>query len=231
MTVLAVVPTSNELDAFTAALAERGYESRRFAAGRLTVSEYAGGKLVVAKGGLGKVEFALHTQHLVDRLAGVGLVVCAGTAGALAKGLNIGDVVVATTTIEHDFKWGISDRPLPRFEGHTATISALADRQPIGGPFVVKFGPIASGDEAIVSSARAEKLRELTDAYAVAFEGAGAARACQFSGLPFLEVRGISDAADESAPGEFEKNLPLAMKHVTTVLGKIAEIGTAGPPA
>ena len=107
----------------------------------------------------------------------------------------------------------------------------MADGRPIGDSFVVKFGPIASGDEAIVSSARAEKLRELTGAYAVAFEGAGAARACRFSGVPFLEVRGISDAADESARGEIEKNLPLAMKHVTTVLGKIAEIGTAGAPA
>ena len=60
-----------------------------------------------------------------------------------------------------------------------------------------------------------------TGAIAVAWEGAGAARACEFSNVPFLEVRGMSDSANES-PEAFFGNIPTAMRNVAQILGQLA---------
>src|SRR6266478_4000180 len=43
------------------------------------------------------------------------LVICAGAAGALVNGLSIGDVVVATETVEHDIRNKFGLPLLPRF--------------------------------------------------------------------------------------------------------------------
>lgn len=69
-----------------------------------------------------------------------------------------------------------------------------------------------------VSSARARAIREHTGAVCVAWEGSGAARAALFTGIGFLEIRGITDAADKEAPQRFEVNLPIAMTNITELL-------------
>ncbi len=84
--------------------------------------------------------------------------------------------------------------------------------------FRVHFGPIASGDEDIVDVARGQELRETTGAVAVAWEGAGGARACLFSGTPFVEIRGVTDNANHTAPADFETNLELAMDNLAALI-------------
>ncbi len=229
MTVLAVVPTSREFEALTGFLAEWGHEVGELRAGRLSVKEYAAGRLLVAPGGLGKVQFGLHTQHLLDNLVGVNLVVCAGTAGGLSPDLGVGDVVVAATTIEHDFNTAMFENPPPTFDGDEATMVALKTALDATAPgFAVRFGPVISRDESIVESAKAAEIHRSTGALAAAWEGAGGARACRFCEIPFLEVRGISDGANESAPDEYVKNVPIAMKSVATVLGALAGLRSDG---
>ena len=51
-----------------------------------------------------KVQLALQSQYLVDRLGQVEALLCVGAAGSLSEQLRLGDVVVATTTVEHDYK-------------------------------------------------------------------------------------------------------------------------------
>ncbi len=222
LTILAVVPTQREFDALLGVLSESGIETYERTIGRVPALECHGGNVLLAQGGLGKAQNALLTQHLIDHSEGLSLVVCAGSAGALLDTLAVGDVVVATATIEHDFKTGMSDRPLPRFQGHSGFLSALkaANRRP-GESFQVKFGPIASGDETVVDADRAAQVSAATGAIAVAWEGAGAARACEFSNVPFLEIRGMSDSANE-LPEEFFKNIPTAMRNVAHILGQLA---------
>ena len=154
------------------------------------------------------------------------MIICAGSAGGLRDDLNIGDVVVATETVEHDFKWGIlSGRPLPLFPGDRKSIAALKTELPtMERSFDVHFGAVASGDEGIADSGRASELHRDTGAIAVAWEGAGGARAAAFSNLPFLEVRGISDGAGEDATSEFEANLPDAVSNVAMIVLSLAQL-------
>ena len=70
----------------------------------------------------------------------------------------------------------------------------------------------------MVNGARQEELRRRTDALAVAWEGAGGARACQFSAVPFVEIRGVTDGANSSAAADFAANLETAMRNVATLI-------------
>jgi adenosylhomocysteine nucleosidase len=106
-------------------------------------------RALVAPGGHGKTQFAVQTQYLIDRFSSVELVICAGAAGSLAPKLSVGDVVVGTATVEHDYRLLFATRPLPRFPGHGPSIDALRrSAQGVGG-FHVAFDVIASGDKAL----------------------------------------------------------------------------------
>jgi hypothetical protein len=62
-------------------------------------------------------------------------------------------------------------RATPRFPGHGPSIDALRhSTQQVGG-FHIAFDVIASGDEDVVSSKRAQEIRDQTGAACVAWEG------------------------------------------------------------
>ena len=229
MTVLVLTPITEEYDAFTNALTDFGYNGVERTIGRLDVTEFDGGEIIVAEGGLGKAQFGVQTQHLLDNLDDIGVVVCAGTCGRLDDTLSVGDVVVGTQTVEHDFNRGMAliTMPLPTFEGDAALIDKLrgvAERRDFG--FGVHFGGVASGDEGIASEKRIREVRADTGALVVAWEGAGGARAARLSGVPFLEIRGISDGAGENAMQEFWANIPMAVGNVAAV---VRELPLASP--
>jgi adenosylhomocysteine nucleosidase len=207
-----------ELDFLVDQCRQQGFRSESGTLGRLPVVRLPELGLTVARGGVGKAQFALHTQHLVDAGSGWGLVICAGAAGALADELAVGDVVAATVTIEHDYNNKFVVRPKPRFEGDPQLLAGLEQAAPTVAGFKVYFGPVASGDEDIVDHERRAVLRQETETLAVAWEGAGGARACAFSQVPFVEVRGITDTADHNAPTSFETNLALAMGNIARLI-------------
>jgi adenosylhomocysteine nucleosidase len=175
-------------------------------------------RALVAPGGHGKTQFAVQAQYLIDRFPSVELVICAGAAGSLAPDLSVGDVVVGTETVEHDYRQLFATRPLPRFPGHGPSIDALRRLAHGISGFHVAFDVIASGDEDVVTSERAQAIREQTGAACVAWEGSGAARAARFNGIGSLEIRAVTDAADKEAPQRFDTNLPIAMANIASLL-------------
>jgi adenosylhomocysteine nucleosidase len=84
--------------------------------------------------------------------------------------------------------------------------------------YQVHIGAIASGDEDIIDPDRAGELFAKTSALAVAWEGAGAARASHFNKIPYLEIRAITDSADKNATEDFRKNIKLGMTHTADFL-------------
>ncbi|MXX19704.1 MAG: 5'-methylthioadenosine/S-adenosylhomocysteine nucleosidase [Dehalococcoidia bacterium] len=190
--------------------------------GRVVVREYSAADVVLAEGGFGKVQYGVTTQHLLDHLPDVDLVVCAGVAGGLSDEVRVGDVVVATATVEHDFYSGVLGRVPPGFDGSREHLARLAEVREADGSFRVHFAPIASGDEGISDRVRKDAIHARTEALAVAFEGAGGARAALFSGVPYLEVRAISDMAEGDVLTELEANLPDVMQNVAAVVARLA---------
>ena len=58
--------------------------------------------VVLVRSGVGKVNAASCTQSLID-LHNVDYVINVGSAGAIDKNLNVGDVVIASDLVQHDF--------------------------------------------------------------------------------------------------------------------------------
>lgn len=174
--------------------------------------------LILAKGGHGKVQFGLQTQRLLHLIPSTTHVLCVGAAGGLAENLKTGDLVIGETTIEHDYleKFNPNSNP-PTFKAHSDLLEKVANFSPPKS-FKVHVGTIASGDEDIVDAKRADELKEKTQALAVAWEGAGGARACKLHSIPFLEIRGITDNARDNVADAFTKNLNPCMQNIAQLI-------------
>lgn len=216
--ILLVTPVAKEREALLKRFAAAGYTAEQFHA-RVEAFWVAGLRTVCAAAGHGKAQFALTTQHLIDAHGPFDAVVAAGAAGALSPTLRPGDVVLGTEAVEHDYKprfHGVG--PPPRHATSAALRAAILRAQPPESPVRLHRGPIASGDEDIVDAARAQALQALTGALCVAWEGAGGARAAAFSGIPYGELRTVTDAADEAAAASYRVHLVDAIGNLGTVL-------------
>ena len=218
MNKLIVTPMREELDFLVQGCTKAGFHAERATVGKLPVIHFPDLGVTLARGGLGKVQFAVQTQHLLDTCNDWDLIICAGAAGALADTVSVGDIVVATTTVEHDYNNKFSERALPKFDGARTAIADLKSVSHLTDTFSVHFGPVASGDEDVVETERKRMLHESTGGLAVAWEGVGGAKACVFSGLPFVEIRGVTDTADHNAASDFEDNLGVAMSNLATLI-------------
>ena len=57
---------------------------------------------VVVQSGVGKVNMAICTQILID-VYGVDMLINTGVAGGLYKDINVGDIVISSDALQHDF--------------------------------------------------------------------------------------------------------------------------------
>ena len=216
--VLVAAPQIEEAEALLRGFRDRAMLSQEVYIGTQKCASVPALDMLVAVGGHGKTQFAVQTQHLIDLCPEVKLVVCVGAAGRLKDALSFGDVIVGTKTIEHDYKVRFVPEPLPSFAADAEALGPfMRGARALKSPFCVHFGPIASGDEDIVDPVRATEVRQATDALCVAWEGSGGARAARFSRIGFLEIRVITDAADEHAAKSFRENL-------RTVVPNVAEL-------
>jgi len=170
-------------------------------------------------GGHGKVQFALSVQYLLQQFPQSRGVICAGCAGALSPEVQVGDLVIGLETVEHDYHLRFIQRPQPRFKGSPEWIAQLKDHAVSSKDHSVHFGTVASGDEDIVDAERALEVRTQTGgALAVAWEGAGGARASLWNQRPFLEIRAITDRADSEATVNFSENLKIVMPRLAEAI-------------
>lgn len=214
---LIVTPLQEEYDDLHISLCALGLDSHKDKIGRLEVDHFPALNATLARGGHGKTQFGIQTQHLLDH-ARFDQVICAGAAGALAPDVRVGDIIVATSTIEHDYNLKFAKRPQPQFAGDVQSIAQLQKLDLTNAGFNVHFGIMAGGDEDVIDVQRGRELRDLHNALAVAWEGIGGARAAAFSDVPYLEIRGATDTADHEAPVVFDVNLKIVMRNIASLL-------------
>jgi len=217
MDILIVTPLQEEYDDLYQSLSALGLESHKDKIGRLDADHFPALNVTLVRGGHGKTQFGIQTQHLLDH-RNFDLVICAGAAGALAPEVRVGDLIVATCTIEHDFNNKFSERPKPQFAGDAKSIEQLKTLNWSDAGFNVHFGTIAGGDEDVIEVQRGNELRQLHSALAVAWEGVGGARASAFSEVLYLEIRGATDSANHEAPVVFYVNLKIVMRNIALLL-------------
>ncbi|HEX9173667.1 MAG TPA: 5'-methylthioadenosine/adenosylhomocysteine nucleosidase [Telluria sp.] len=196
--------------------------------------EYWSGKLgeidaVCVLSRIGKVAAAMTATTLVEKF-GVTHILFTGVAGAGDKSVNVGDIVIAESLVQHD----MDASPLfPRFEvpltgqthfspDHQMSLGLVEAAhkfletefaEAIGASERAEFrldrprvhrGLVASGDQFVTTVGEIERLNAaLPGLVAVEMEGAAVAQVCAELDVPFAVIRTISDNANENAATDF----------------------------
>ena len=181
--------------------------------------------VVLVKCGVGKVNSARVTQILTDKF-NLDYIINTGSAGGLNSDLNIGDIVVGTELIQHDF----DVRPFAKERGY---ISGTGDFFPSDKTLINKckkveienlkihIGKIASGDIFLREITMKEKIRKKFDCECVEMEGAAIAQVCFLNKIPFVVIRSISDIPNGNNNIDFEKFIKFASKNCAKFVEKL----------
>ena len=236
---------AQEIDEVKALLTEK--TTVKIANREFVVGKIGNVRCVVAFSKWGKVAASITATLLIQEF-GVTDLFFIGTAGALADGLKVGDIVVSKRLVQHD----LDARPIiPRFEmplinsvyvNSDPELTELAGRainnlinkgvENMVSEEAIKefnlapklyFGDVASGDQFVSSNEKRNELLELLpDVLCVEMEGAAVAQVCMEFGTPFTVIRTISDTADHNAHVDFGKFIiEVANAYSRAIVGEI----------
>ena len=190
--------------------------------------QLSGLDVVVVQCGIGKVNAALCVQILCTKF-GITHAVNTGIAGSLCAELDIGDLVVSSDAMYHDFDCVHFGYPYGKVPGMDVvsfpadeTMMKLAFDAANGiHPGHVTVGRVASGDQFVAEQTLKNKIISNTQALCTEMEGAAIAQTAYRNGIPFVILRAISDKADNSAEMDyptFEKQAAHRCAAVTVAL-------------
>lgn len=178
-----------------------------------------GKDVVVAKCGIGKVHAAVCAQTMILKFS-PDAIINTGVAGSLNAELGIGDLVVSSRVVQHDFDTsGIGD-PVGLISGLNLIeipcpeklVEKVADSARELDNTKVFTGTIASGDQFICSMEKKNYIVENFNALCAEMEGAAIGHVCYLNKVDFCIVRAISDKADGSAHMDFPSFVQIAAK-------------------
>lgn len=208
-----------------------------------------GRRVVLAKTGVGKVNAAMAVTVLLVSFKPTE-VIFTGIAGALNPALKLGDIVMATQTVQYDFgtlmpeglhNWGmknpINDESNPVFyradtvllnaavkAANVLVLTKIKIGRKVRNPVIIK-GTVVTGDMFVASSIKSKELRDKYNADAVEMEGGAVAQVCWQYGVPCLIIRSLSDAADENAKKNYDTFINIAATNsANLVMGLIENL-------
>ncbi len=171
-----------------------------------------GKPVVLAKCGVGKVNSAICVTVMAMKFSPY-LIINPGVSGGVGKGVLIGDMVIASSCVQHDMDTSLVGDPV--------ALMTIAGKDMVNIPCSEKYSKIffdeskkiydgnifneviASGDQFIADPKKVMEFRENYNAYACDMESASMAHACLMAGVEFVALRSISDNANESGGVDF----------------------------
>lgn len=191
-----------------------------FVSGRLF-----GQEAVLAVCGPGKINAALCTQSMITAFKPK-WVLNLGVAGAGEEGVTIGDMVIATSAVQHDVDTSPIGDPvgmvskinlieIPCDEELRRNLAAAARELT---DVNVHEGVIATGDQFINKGDVRRTIHERFSAKAVEMEGGAVAQACYMMGVPCGVLRSISDQANGQSDMDYPTFTKLAASHSQKVV-------------
>lgn len=188
---------------------------------KFTLGTLHGKDVCVVVCGVGKVNAAMCALMLIEKYK-PDLVLNSGVAGSLSPIVGIGDIVVATKSVEHDMngtalgdKQGeitFPDGNMMFFECDKQASTLLAAICREIPDTKVAQGIIASGDIFVSDRKQRFKINDRFGALACEMEGAAIGHVCVRCEVPYGIIRAISDDLDENKGMDFVKFCELASK-------------------
>lgn len=166
-----------------------------------------GKNVVVVKCGIGKVNAGTCAQLLIN-VFGVDRIINTGVAGSLDATIDIGDIVVSTDAVQHDFDLtplgyapgeldGLGSPSLPADGAmRESAVKAVGECAPEVHVFE---GRVCTGDQFISSAEQKNAILSQFGGLCCEMEGGAIAQICCQNNVPFVIIRAISDKADGSA--------------------------------
>ena len=203
--------------------------------GDLLTGRLGGRVVALLRCGVGKVAAA--SSVAAASALGPRCIISVGSAAALHPGHRVGDVVISTEVVQHDFAavsasgftlfgYG-SDRPSegePLLRSDAALHASAQEAARVLGAtrgFAVSVGRIATGDWFVNDRATRDAIATRTGADLVEMEGAAIAYVARRFGTPWIVIRSVSDAGDAVAPTAFDEYLPTAAANAAAIVEAI----------
>lgn len=187
-----------------------------------------GKECILTRCGVGKVNAARIAQMLIDQYE-IEYMVNVGSAGALNDALNIGDVVIGKTLVQHDFDitaFGYQKGYITDVGREIMADASLLQKcekamrnslkEESGNKCVI--GTIASGDVFCRELSMKKKILEEFHADCVEMEGAAIAQVCMLDQVPFVVIRSISDKPNGKNEIDFDLYLKKASENCAKFL-------------
>ena len=170
-----------------------------------------GQSVVVVQCGMGKVNAGICAHTLINSF-GVTQVINTGVAGSLDNAIDIGDIVVSTDAVQHDYdvspigfvRGEIPYTGLYAFPADAALRARAVSAVRESAPDIKVFeGRVCSGDQFISSREQKETILSNFGGMCCEMEGGAVAHACYLNEIPFVIIRAVSDKADDSEEVSF----------------------------
>jgi adenosylhomocysteine nucleosidase len=196
----------------------------------------AGKHVVVAITGIGKTFTAMTTTLFITEFK-PRLVLMSGTGARINPELRTGDVIVATTTYEHDYgsltSGGMVYRPMNSPDNGAEVENAFSPPAPLlakadaamlsyrpplvsanGAAYNMKVrrGVVSSSDLFGVTQQRIDQLRSMFHTDIMEMESAPLGHVCETLGVPYLIVRAGSNVAQEAPNDDYLRLGPIAAR-------------------
>jgi adenosylhomocysteine nucleosidase len=205
-TVCIIAAIEREITPLSQAL--EGASSQRILAWEFWRGRLADRIVMASHSGCGKVKAAALTQFMIVQYKPE-YIVHYGAAGAISPGVQPGDIIVGEKSIETDYcELMLPDEPKPESIPDRDLIAKFTGRLDKAG-LEYRQGIIACQDGDVVD--RTVK-RDLWTAYrglCACWEGVAVGRICNLNQVPYIQLRGITDMADdrEEATASFNSRI------------------------
>ena len=180
---------------------------------RVYEGKLSGVPVAMVCSGVCKVNAAIASTVLIERY-GVEAIINGGTAGGMAKEVQLLDTVVMTECAHHDVSAEILMEAHPYREDvwfrSDERLFRIA-KEVLEGEKNVRFGRMVTGEQFITQEGRERIDRDYVP-LSVDMETAAIAQVCEAYGVPFIAVRSITDTADHAGAENFERNVAEASK-------------------
>ena len=191
-----------------------------------------GGKRVfIVKCGMGKVNAGICAHTLIVRF-GCTKVINTGVAGSLDDRIDIGDIVVSTDAVQHDFdveaigfaKGEIPYTGLYAFPADDELRAAAVSAAHEAAPSIQVFeGRVCSGDQFITTKEQRGAITSNFGGLCCEMEGAAIAQACYLNDVPFVIIRAISDKPSETEIVDYKTFEPYAAELCAAIVEHMVE--------
>ena len=190
-----------------------------------------GAGVVIVKCGMGKVNAGL-CAHTLIREFGCTRIINTGVAGSLDGRIDIGDLVVSTDAVQHDFNveyLGFARGEIPytglyAFPADETLRRAAVDAAAAVAPDIHVFeGRVCSGDQFISTSEQRETITSNFGGLCCEMEGGAIAQVCHLHRTPFVVIRAISDKPDETVLVDYKVFEAEAAAHCAEIVRYMVE--------